>query len=106
MPPRAPRSDKGKPRAPRGAYENPPKGLRPFADLRYINRHQLAEATGYVYDTLRRLESQGRGPAPEPDVRDGAGRVIFDTHREDVKQFVAHAVAAYKARNAKRLKGD
>lgn len=111
---RAPRSDKGKPRAPRGSYKNVPKGLGPFADLRFINRYQLAEAAGYTPEYLDyasriipgRTKPSIRIPPAEPDVRDGQGRALWDTHRKDVKEFIATAVAAHNARNAKRLKGD
>lgn len=107
MPPRKPRSDKGEPRGPRGGYKKVPKGLTAFADIRYLNKYQLAEAAGYTDHAFKTAQVKGTNiPKPEPEFRDALGRAMWDTHRKDVQRFVETQVEAWKTRNAKRLKGD
>lgn len=106
MPPRAQRSDKGKPRGQRGGYKQAPKGLEPYADVRYLNKYQLADAAGHTFYGFQSAQRDGRVPPPEPDVRDGDGRALWDQRRKDVQNFVNTAVDAWKARNTKRLQGD
>ena len=104
--PRAPRSDKGKPRAKRGPYKTPPKGLGPFPDLRFANIYEISEISGYSIHAINKKVYSKEFPAPDPDVRDGNGRKVWDLKRRDVKTAIDNIIAAYKATNAKRLKGD
>jgi hypothetical protein len=65
-----------------------PEGLDAFNNISFASWEDLTKATGLTYRTMKKYLFQGLMPKPEPDIKDGRGRNVWDVERQDVKDWV------------------